>query len=118
MGGRYPESIRWTALLVAGNWTVINKGENGRTIPKLNQEIEAAASMIHRSNADTVVVMLGSNDLLQSAEVCGKRMERFLRAILVQTQGEPKILLVAPPPMEQGAWESDPKPLKESRKLA
>ena len=93
LGERYPKSVRWTALLNAGGWKVINKGENGRTIPKLNQEIEAAASTIHRSNAETTVVMLGSNDLLQypglTAEVCGKRMERFLRAVLLQTQREP-----------------------------
>ena len=66
--------------------------------------------------------MLGSNDLLQypglSAEVCGERMERFLRAVLIQTQGEPKILLAAPPPMVPGAWVSDPRTMEESRKLA
>ena len=121
MGGRYPESVRWTALLNAGGWKVINKGENGRTIPKLNQEIEAAASTIHRSNAETAVVMLGSNDLLQypglTAEVCGKRMKRVLRAVLLQTQREPDILLVAPPSMEPGAWVSDPRTVEESRKL-
>ena len=86
LGGRYPESVRWTALLNAGGWKVINKGENGRSIPELDQEIEAAASAIHHSKAETVLVMLGSNDLLQcpglAAEVCGKRMERFLSAVL------------------------------------
>ena len=45
-------------------------------------------------------------------------MERFLRAILAQAQGAPKILLIAPPPMEPGAWVSDPKTVEESRKLA
>ena len=122
LGGRYPISVRWTALLNAGGWKVINKGENGRSIPKLVQEIEVAASAIHRSRAEVVVVMLGSNDLLQcpglSAEVCGERMERFLRAVLTQTQGKAKTLLVSPPPMEPGAWVSDPKTVKESRKLA
>lgn len=63
--------------------------------------------MIHRSKDEVIVVMLGSNGLLQGpdheAEVCGERMERFLRAILKQVQGTPKILLVSPPPMELGA---------------
>ena len=66
--------------------------------------------------------MLGSNDLLQcpdlAAEVCGARMERFLRAVLTQTQGSAKILLAAPPPMKPGAWVSDPKTVEESLKLA
>ena len=122
LGGRYPESVRWTALLIAKGWNVINKGENDRSISRLEQETAAAADSIHRSKADVIIVMLGSNDLLQcpglAAEVCGKRMERFLRAVLTQTQGNAKILLVAPPPMEPGAWVSNPKTVEESRKLA
>ena len=122
LGERYPESVRWTAVLNAGGWKVINKGENGRSIPKLDQEIEAAASAICCSKAEAVIVMLGSNDLLQcpglAAEVCGERMERFLRAILLQTHGTTQILLAAPPPMELGAWVSDQRTLEESRRLA
>ena len=122
LGGRYPKSVRWTALLNAGDWKVINKGENGRSIPRLDQKIETAVSAIHRSRAEAVVVMLGSNDLLQcpglAADVCGKRMERFLEAVLIQTQGEPNILLTAPPPIELGTWVSDPRTVEESRKLA
>ena len=122
LGGRYPESVRWTALLNAANWDVINRGENGRSIPRLDREIEAAVQTIRGIETDILTVMLGSNDLLQcpglSAEVCGERMERFLKAILIQTQGSPKILLVAPPPMESGAWVSDHKTLEESRRLA
>ena len=122
LGGRYPESVRWTALLNAEGWKVINKGENGRSIPRLDQEIETAVQTVHGIETDILTVMLGSNDLLQgaglSAEVCGERMERFLRAILMQTQGSPKILLVAPPPMAAGAWVSDHRTLEESYRLA
>ena len=79
-------------------------------------------SAIHRSSAEAVVVMLGSNDLLQcpslASEVCGERMELFLEAVLVQTQGEPKILLTAPPPIKPGAWVSAPKAVEDSHKLA
>ena len=122
LGGRYPKSVRWTALLNAGGWKIINKGENGRSIPKLDQEIETAPQTVRGIDTDILAVMLGSNDLLQcpdlAAEVCGERMERFLRAVLTQTQGSAKILLVAPPPMKPGAWVSDPKTVEESRKLA
>ena len=122
LGGRYPNSVRWTALLNAGGWKVINKGENGRSIPKLDQEIETAIQTVRGIDADILAVMLGSNDLLQcpdrAAEVCGERMERFLRAVLTQTQGSAKILLAAPPPMEPRAWVSSPRIIEESRKLA
>ena len=122
LGGRYPESVRWTALLNAGGWKVINKGENGCSIPKLDQEIETAIQTVRGIDTDILAVMLGSNDLLQypdlAAEICGGRMERFLRAVLTQAQGSAKILLVAPPPMKPGAWVSDPKTVEESHKLA
>ena len=122
LGGRYPKSVRWTALLNASGWKVINKGENGRSIPKRDQEIETAIQTVRGIDTDILAVMLGSNDLLQcpdlAAEVCGERMERFLRAVLTQTQGKAKILLVSPPPMEPGTWVSDPKTGQESRKLA
>ena len=121
-GGRYPESVRWTALLNAEGWKLINKGENGRSIPRSNQEIKAAVQTICSIEVDILTVMLGSNDLLQcpdlAAEVCGERMGRFLRAVLTQTQGGAKILLVAPPPMKLGAWVSDHRTLEESRRLA
>lgn len=114
LGGRYPESIRWTALLNAEGWDVINRGENGRSIPRLDMEIKLAAQMICSTNAGAAVIMLGSNDLLQcrgtGAEICGERMERFLRVLLAEAQNL-KILLVAPPPMKLGAWVNDPKML-------
>ena len=66
LGGRYPRSVRWTGRLEEDGWEVFNQGENGRSIPRLDFEIEAA----------------GSNDLLQcpglTARVCGEQMERFL----------------------------------------
>ena len=122
LGGRYPESVRWTALLNAANWDVINRGENGRSIPRLDREIEAAVQTISGVETDVLTVMLGSNDLLQcpglSAEVCGERMEQFLAVLLEKVQANLRILLVAPPPMEPGAWVSDHRTLEESCRLA
>lgn len=122
LGGRYPESVRWTGLLNASGLEIINKGENGRSIPRLDWEIESAAYMVCRSKAEATVVMLGSNDLLQcpglSAEVCAARMEEFLAALLRKTQADLNALLVAPPPMSEGAWVNEPKTLEESRRLA
>lgn len=122
LGGRYPESVRWTGLLNTSGLEIVNEGENGRCIPRLAWEIETAADMVCRSKAEAIAVMLGSNDLLQcpglSAEVCAARMERFLAALLTKTQPDLNALLVAPPPMSEGAWVNDPKTLEESRRLA
>jgi len=122
LGGRYPKSIRWVALLNTDNWEVINKGENGRCIPQTDGELKAVVQSLRSSNAEILVVMLGSNDLLRqsalSAEDCGKRMESFLKALLKQVPKSLKILLIAPPPMEPGAWVNDPRTLKESHRLA
>jgi len=122
LGGRYPKSVRWTALLNAKGWQVINAGENGRSIPRPEQAIHIAEQGLHAVEADTLVVMLGSNDLLNhpglSAETCAARMERFLTALLVETKSELTVLLVAPPPMEPGAWVDDPRTVDESRRLA
>ena len=122
LGGRYPETVRWTALLNAEGWEVVNEGQNGRSIPRLDHEINAAVRTILRANAEILVVMLGSNDLLQSpgiaAEICGERMEKFLSSVLTEAHGNLKVLLVTPPPMKLGAWVSDPSTLEESQRLA
>lgn len=122
LGGRYPEAVRWTALLNAEGWEVVNEGENGRSIPRLEREIEAAVRTIRRADAEILAVMLGSNDLLQApgvtAEACGEQMERFLAVVLAGAQEDLKVLLVAPPPMKPGAWVSDPSTLEGSRRLA
>ena len=122
LGSRYPESVRWTGLLKASGLDVINEGENGRSIPSQDWEIETAAGMVRRSMAEVVVVMLGSNDLLHcsdlSAEICGKRMKKFLTVLLEKAQADLKILLVTPPPMAAGTWVNDQRTLEESHRLA
>ena len=122
LGGRYPKSVRWTALLDAEGWEVINQGENGRSIPQLDQEIKTAVQTILSAKTEAAVIMLGSNDLLQcpglTVENCGGRMERFLTSLLAETPATLKIALVAPPPMELGAWVSDQRTIETSHQLA
>lgn len=121
LGERYPESVRWTALLAAEGWDVRNEGANGRTIPRKDWEIEAALQTIRGQEPDTAIVMLGTNDLLQdpglSARECAGRMERFLSS-LIQESSACKYLLVFPPPMTTGAWVQDAGTLARSRQLA
>ena len=124
LGGRYPESVRWTALLRGYGWDVINRGENGCSIPRGDCEINTAVQSLCREEADILTVMLGSNDLLQpsrpSARECADRMERFLTALLHADGWDKsrKILLVAPPPMALGAWVQDEETIAASHRLA
>ncbi|MBE6964274.1 MAG: lipase [Ruminococcaceae bacterium] len=94
-GSRY--SSPWPELLAKSGWEVTNHGMNGRTIPT------AACLPPPRSDADILVVMLGSNDLLQgcSAPETAARMEAFLSQMYRLWR---HILLVAPPPMQRGQW--------------
>ena len=91
-GGRYDHP--WPELLAEQlGCTVLNWGENGREIPE--------KAVIFPVDVDLLVVMLGTNDLLQcaSAEIVSRRMQRFLAPL-----DRKKLLLIAPPPMKFGEW--------------
>ena len=95
-GGRYEKEGRWVELLAEKTgWEILNEGMNGREIP--------GRSIPLPDDADLLIVMLGTNDLLQGREVDAvtARMERFLRGLDLPRE---KLLLTAPPPMERGAW--------------
>ena len=86
----------WPMLLEErSKWTVQNLGENGREIPGF--------SVKFTKDSDLLIIMLGTNDLLQgnSVETVTKRMEAFL---LYTQQEKSNILLIAPPPMKLGQW--------------
>ncbi len=120
LGGRYPETVRWTARLQSEGWTVFNGGQNGRSIPQNSWEIETLSQIIHRQEPEIVTIMLGTNDLLQdpglSAADCAGWMERFLMALLEQVPSC-QLLLITPPPVTLGAWVDDPKIVQTSQHL-
>lgn len=94
LGDRYSEKCRWTDVLskISG-WEIVNGGINGECIPD---------SVINfPSNIDLLIIMLGSNDLLQGASLdeVKTRMMKFL-----STLGYQKTLLIAPPPFQRGEW--------------
>ena len=94
-GDRYPAESRWVDILARKlDCEIINMGENGREIPRRTVKFE---------NADLLIIMLGTNDLLQgnSPAVVRERMARFLDTLDFDKS---KILLVTPPPMKLGAW--------------
>lgn len=95
-GGRYDADSRWVDILAAEpGRNVCNMGQNGREIP--------SAAPAFPADTDLLIVMLGTNDLLQgcSPELAAERLERFLAAVPLDRS---KILLIAPPPMVLGEW--------------
>ena len=95
-GGRYDAESRWVDILAAETgWTICNMGQNGREI--------LFAAPAFPADTDLLIVMLGTNDLLQgcSPEQAIERLERFLSGIHLNRS---KILLIAPPPMTLGEW--------------
>lgn len=106
-GGRYDADSRWVDILaMETGWTISNMGQNGREIP--------SAAPAFPADTDLLIVMLGTNDLLQgcSPEQAAERLERFLSGIPLNRS---KILLIAPPPVTIGVWVPSAKLIDDSR---
>ena len=106
VGGRYDADSRWVDILaMETGWTISNIGQNGREIPTSVPSFSA--------DTDLLIVMLGTNDLLQgrSSEQAAGRLERFLYGVSMDRS---KVLLIAPPPVTLGAWVSSPQLIDDS----
>ena len=113
-GGRY--AAPWPELLAEKTgFQVINDGKNGRMIPDREHEFHQFRRDAERYIADALIVMLGTNDLLDGATAgaAAARMEAFLNQCNL-----PLTLLVSPPPMKRGAWVPDDGLVEESKNLA
>lgn len=103
-GGKY--STCWVDLLSQHySGTVINDGVPGREIPFSDEWL---------ADADQMLIMLGSNDLLDgySADDCGVRMRRFL-----STLSKDRVILIAPAKFQRGTWVPSDDLVRESEKL-
>ena len=111
LGGRYDPDSRWVDILAAmeTGWSISNMGQNGREIP--------SAALAFPADTDLLIVMLGTNDLLQgrSPEQAAVSLKRFLSGISLDRS---KILLIAPPPMTLGAWVPSPQLIDDSHTFA
>lgn len=118
-GGRYDAAHRWVDLLTEhSGWTVINAGENGREIPRREGELLRFSQLLRKVQPiDMLLLMLGSNDLLQGASVpeITLRMGIFLSQIPLDKH---KIVLIAPPSMKWGEWVTNERLIMDSRRLA
>ena len=95
-GGRYDADSRWVDILAEETgWEIRNMGQNGREIPPIAPDFPAYT--------DLLIVMLGTNDLLQgrSPEQAAERLDRFLSGVSLDRS---RVLLIAPPPVTLGAW--------------
>ena len=98
-GGRYDTDCRWVDILAAETgWTVCNMGQNGREIPS------SAPSFL--ADTDLLIVMLGTNDLLQgrSPEQAAGRLERFLSGV---SPVRSLSMALAPSPGSASLWRSE-----------
>lgn len=117
-GERFPVEDRWVSILSEEmGCTVVNAGENGREIPRHSWELEEFQQMLAEEvPIDLLIVMLGTNDLLQgnsAADVAG-RMEAFLGQTDLDLCG---VLLVAPPILRLGEWVPSDELVLASREL-
>lgn len=127
LGGRYPVQARWPEQLAAfrPGREVWNLGENGREIPRRPWELQRLEEELREAApVDGLIIMLGSNDLLQmappQAEVVAGRMGALLTWLGMrrgQWGPQSRILLTAPPPMRRGAWVGDDALVEASRHL-
>ncbi len=116
IGGRYPAASRWPDLVAeCTGYQVINAGMNGRMIPAREEELAWMGQMITGQHPDLVIIMLGINDLLCGAsvdEITG-RMDACLQALAGM-----RILLIGPPPLQNGTWVPDDQLLQEAAGLS
>ena len=111
IGERYPEDVRWTGRIKGHD--VINWGINGITIPG---DHTVYTDLVKRKDPDLVIVMLGTNDILEgaSASETAHRMDGFIDSI--KQVGKP-VLLIAPPYLEISEFVPDESFVMESREL-
>lgn len=98
MGDPYDENSRWVEILATKTgWSVRNFGQNGRTIP--------TSPPTFPEETDLVILMLGTNDLLQglSPEQAVHKLEDLLIRLPLRRD---QLLVIAPPPLAFGDWVS------------
>ena len=121
-GGRYPKDIRWTGVIdLMQEYEVNNQGYNGLSIPCSDSAIASIGRSIKEYSPDMILIMIGSNDLLNmspaSCEKVGIRLRQFLSALCdCIPEYVQHMVLVAPPKMSLGDW-TDSVIVNESHKF-
>lgn len=120
LGTRYPDDVRWTGVLrnlLGGGYTVLEDGLNGRTtIYEQNWSVGRCGrrgldySLQSQSPLDLVVIMLGTNDLsmtepnllplgIRELSRVARNADQIINAVSPIYRDAPRVLLIAPPPL-------------------
>lgn len=106
LGDRY--ELPWPeALAELTGWQVRNNGSCGRRVP--------AGETVFPKNAELILVMLGTNDLLNGEEprCIAEKMGCFLTGL-----DHSRTVLIAPPPLCQGEWVPNDDLIRRSVRLS
>ena len=118
LGDRYDQSSCWVDILSEKlNCEIVNAGENGREVPRNSREFLAIEHMLNEEYPiDYLIIMLGTNDLLQGNPVTtvSLRMESFLRQLQLDLCN---VILIAPPVLKLGEWVSSQGLIESSKDL-
>lgn len=123
---RQPKEVRWTGILnQQPDLLVINEGMNGREIPHTEWEFQNMEAVLHRNrNADILLLMLGSNDLIAIPDVQAKDVAARMRKLFTRVPGLQyfqrdgrKTVLISPVPMTKPFCSNDMRIVGVSREL-
>lgn len=120
--GRFPEEVRWTGrlqMLLGDDYTIIEEGLCGRTTAfedPLNEGLNGLTylrpCLMSHALVDYLIVMLGTNDCKERFSATPHNIECGLRRLVKKAQQteawreKPKILIIAPGPIEKGCEQS------------
>lgn len=103
--GRYEADYRWCDCLAEiTGWDVVNAGENGRIVPEPAWGYtDLKRTLSEHSDADSICIMLGTNDILISSRTdispVVARMEALLD-FLAAAYPQLRPILLTPPPFD------------------
>lgn len=118
-GGRFTEKERWTCLLaelLGDKYLVREEGLGGRTTVFEDPLFEGLSGlsylypcMMTHEPLDLLIVMLGTNDVKERFKATPENVAKGLERLVVKARQtteawreEPCILIIAPPPIEEG----------------
>lgn len=118
-GSRYNEEERWTCLLqkaLGEEYLVIEEGQSGRTCVYDDPAMDSVnllqvlhALLNSHEPLDLLVLMLGTNDAKEKFHADAKKITRGMQILVEEAKSVPcwgadgpKILIVAPVPIEEG----------------
>ena len=122
--GRFTEKERWTCILadlLGSGYLIREEGLSGRTTSFDDPLFEGLSGfsyihtcMLTHEPLDLLIIMLGTNDVKErfsaTPENIAKGLERLVTKAIHTPEAwrnQPNILIIAPPPIEEGYYETE-----------